>query len=194
MADINLTRFPVQEQVYFLNYRIVSIPAINDKMSAKDDVLKYLEKLDISYEIFEHPPVYTVEEANKYWKDIDALHCKNLFFRDPKGRQHYMVIVPFDRQINIREFWERIGSGRLSFASKERMWKYLKLNPGSVSPFGLINDSEDHVYVYLDEKLRQVEKVAFHPNENTHTLILSSADLQKFLENTGNRFEFLEFE
>ena len=70
--------------------------------SKKDQVLQTLKELEIPYEIYDHPPVPTVEEALPYWEKIDATHCKNLFFRNHKGNRHYLVILKHDRQLNIR--------------------------------------------------------------------------------------------
>ena len=157
-----------------------------------ESVLEYLENLNIAYQRFDHPPVYTVEQAEEHWRDINALHCKNIFLRDNKGRQHFLVITPIDRNIDIRALWEKIGSSRLSFASEERLMKYLGLRPGSVSPFGLINDQDNHVRVYLDEALSQVTKVAFHPNINSITLAIAQPDLERYLDHVGNPWSYIE--
>ena len=88
-------------------------------------VLEYLEHLDISYEIYEHPPLDTIEIALKYWKDIDATHCKNLFFRNHKGNRHYLVIIKDTTPFDIHSLEKMLHQGKLSFASEKRMIKYL---------------------------------------------------------------------
>ena len=100
----------------------------------------YLDEQDIPYEIHEHPPVPTVEEALPYWKDIDSSHCKNLFFRNHKGNKHYLVILDHRRTLNIRDLEQRLKQGKISFASPKRMDRYLGVGGGSVSAFGIIND------------------------------------------------------
>jgi len=100
-----------------------------------------LDDLGIEYEYHEHPPGPTVEEALKYWKDIDSAHCKNIFFRNHKGNRHYLVISDHRYPLDIHDLEKRLKQGKLSFASPKRLLKYLGLTPGSVSLFGLINDS-----------------------------------------------------
>ena len=117
-------------------------------MTKRNKVLQALKNLEIEYEIHEHPPVPTVEEALPYWGQIDATHCKNLFFRNHKGNRHYLVILRHDRQLNIRDLEQRLKQGKISFASPQRMEKYLGLSGGSVSVFGLINDEENHTHLF----------------------------------------------
>ena len=154
-------------------------------------VLEYLEHLDIPYDIYEHPPLDTIEIALKYWKDIDATHCKNLFFRNHKGDRHYLVIIKDTTPFDIHSLEKMLHQGKLSFASEKRMIKYLGVKPGSVSPFGLINDNGHHVYVFLDEQLQKVEKVSFHPNDNTASVVIRFSDLMKFLKECQNGFEYI---
>ena len=103
-------------------------------------VLDVLSNLQILYEIHHHPPVYTVEEAEEHWKSIKGTHCKNLFVRNKKGNRHYLVILDSRKRADLRELNKQLGEDRLSFASPERLKRHLDLDPGSVSPFGLIND------------------------------------------------------
>lgn len=161
-------------------------------MNNREKVLAYLDDLNIKYELYEHPPLPTIEEALKYWKDINATHCKNLFFRNHKGNRHYLVIIDHRQALGIHDLEKRLRQGKLSFASEKRMKKYLGVNPGSVSVFGLINDEENHVHVFLDKNLKNAEKISFHPNDNTATLVLSFEDFERFLEESGNGFEYLE--
>lgn len=160
-------------------------------MTQKEKVLQTLKQLDISYELYEHPPVPTVEEALPYWENIDATHCKNLFFRNHKGNRHYLVILRHDRKLNIRDLEQRLKQGKISFASPHRMERYLGLSGGSVSVFGLINDQENHVHLFLDDGLQNAERISFHPNENNATLVVSFQSFLKFLEWSGNTYEFI---
>ena len=151
-----------------------------------------LENLDIPYEYYEHPPAPTVEIASQYWKNIEATHCKNLFFRNHKGNRHYLIILDCRYTLDIRDLEKRLKQGKITFASEQRMIKFLGLSPGSVTPFGLINDNENHVYVYLDENLIKSEKISFHPCINTASLVISFPDFKRFMDSTGNTYEFLE--
>lgn len=161
-------------------------------MRGDSKVYSILKSLIIPFEYHEHPPAPTVEIAMQYWKDLDAQHCKNLFFRNHKGNKHFLVILDCHYQLNIRDLEQRLKQGKLTFASPERMIKYLGLTPGSVSPFGLIHDTQHHVHVFLDSHLKKAKTISFHPNDNTASLVIPFSGFMNFLENTGNTFEFLE--
>ena len=160
-------------------------------MNKRAEVIRYLEELNISYELHEHPPVPTVEEALPYWKDIDATHCKNLFFRNHKGNRHYLVILEHRRLLNIRDLEQKLKQGKISFASPKRMERYLGLSAGSVSAFGIINDRENHVHLFIDQMLQSSTRISFHPNENNATLVISFASFLRFLDSSGNSYEFI---
>ena len=162
-------------------------------MDRIEAVFTYLEKAGITYDCYKHPAAPTVEIAKQYWADIpDAQHCKNLFFRNHKGNRHYLVIFDCDRNLAIHDLELRLKQGKLSFASEERMMKYLGLSPGSVSLFGLINDTEHHVHVFLDKHLETASKLSFHPNDNTASLVISNANFHHFLQHCGNTYQFIE--
>lgn len=151
-----------------------------------------LNSLDIKFQYYEHPPAPTIEEAVKYWKDLKATHCKNLFFRNHKGNRHYLVILEHKHDMAIHELEQKLKQGKLSFASTQRMEKYLSLTPGSVSPFGLIHDKEKHVHLFLDEALQNSTSISFHPNINTASIVVDYQDFLKFLIHCGNTFEFIK--
>ena len=156
-------------------------------------VIQVLEKLGIEYTRCEHPPVFTVEQAEKHWAEIRGAHCKNLFLRNKKGNRHYLVILLASKQADLRGLNEKLGEDRLSFGSPERLRKYLGLEPGSVSPFGLINDRDKEVAVIIDEDLMRVDWVNFHPNVNTATVGIRIADFERFLAWTGHPARYLRF-
>jgi Ala-tRNA(Pro) deacylase len=156
--------------------------AVHDRLSA----------MGIACGRIEHPPVATVEEAEKYWSALDATHCKNLFLRNQKGNRHYLVIVEHTKRADLRAVASQVGDGRLSFASPERLMTYLGVTPGSVSPFGLINDRQHHVRVYLDRTLRSARRISFHPNINTVTLTLAYPDFERFLNACGNTLRYVD--
>ena len=157
-------------------------------------VYEILRDLDIPYTKHEHPPVYTVEEAEQHWENITGAHCKNLFLRNKKGKNHYLVIATSEKRIDLKALTSHLGEDRLSFASPERMKRYLGLEPGAVSPFGLINDRENEVVVLIDRDLKDASSVNFHPNVNTATVGITFADFEKFLAHCGNSIRFIYFE
>jgi Ala-tRNA(Pro) deacylase len=131
-------------------------------VTAAQVVVNALNELGIVFDRIEHPPVATVAEAEAHWADVDATHCKNLFLRNQKGDRHYLVILAAAKRADLRQVAEQIGDGKLSFASPERLMKYLGVTPGSVSPFGLIHDADRRVRVVIDAELRGAPRLIFH--------------------------------
>jgi len=159
--------------------------------SQETQVQEALSALGIPFERHEHPPVATALEADEHWAGIDAAHCKNLFLRNQKGNRHYLVIVQHPKRADLRAVADQIGDGKLSFASPERLMTHLGVTPGSVSPFGLINDASHEVRVFLDQALETADRISFHPNINTVTLVLAFADFQRFLAARGNAVRYI---
>jgi len=153
--------------------------------------LAVLDRLGIAYTRYDHPPVFTVDEALLHWRDIDAAHCKNLFLRNKKGNRHYLVVAEHNRAVNLQRVAEMVGDDRLSFGSEDRLMRYLGLTPGSVSPLGLINDTAKQVRVVVDAGLREHARVGFHPNVNTATIVMATADLERFLDWSGQSVQWV---
>ena len=151
-----------------------------------------LDKMGIEYEYYEHPEAPTIEIAAQFYRGEDTTLCKNLFFRNHKGNRHYLVIMDSRHQMNIHSIEKMLRQGKLSFASSERMMKYLGLRPGSVSLFGLVNDKDHDVTLFVDKGLVNVKKVSFHPNDNRASLVISSSDMFKFIENIGNEWQVVD--
>jgi Ala-tRNA(Pro) deacylase len=159
-----------------------------DRASA---VERFLDALEITYVKHEHPPVATVAEAVRYWANIDATHAKNLFLRNDKGTRHFLVALEFNRRADLPALATAFSERKLGFASPERLMKHLGLAPGAVSPFGLINDPHRLVTVAIDVALRDAARVAFHPNVNTATLVLSGADFTRYLAAVGHAVRWI---
>jgi len=165
-------------------------------------VLEYLDANGIHYEVYHHPEGKTIEEAKQWWREDGSVHCKNIFLRNHKGDQHYLVCFDCDHDLDIHDLEQRLKAelmvqgfnspGKLSFASPERMLRYLGLEPGSVSPFGLINDSEQHVILFLDENLQKANSLSFHPNDCRGTVVISTADFEQYLSVKGNRYRYMQ--
>ena len=169
----------------------------------EETVLTYLREHDIAFEVYHHPEGKTIEEAKRWWRDDSSLHCKNLFFRNHKGNRHYLVCIHCDKDLDIHYLEQRLkvslvaqglpSCGKLSFASAERMMRYLGLEPGSVSPFGLINDHDHHVHLFLDADLRQAATLSFHPNDCRGTVVIARTAFERYLQVVGNTYEYMEF-
>jgi Ala-tRNA(Pro) deacylase len=155
-------------------------------------VFDTLDTLGLSYDRYDHPPVFTGEQAALYWAAIPGTQVKNLFLRNKKGDRHYLAILEIHKQADLRRLVKIVGDDRFSFASAERLMAHLGVTPGSVSPFGLINDDARRVIVMVDEDLRRAERLLLHPNINTATVTISGQDLERFLVWRGNPLKWLK--
>lgn len=160
----------------------------------KEEVLKKLKDLNINYKMLEHTPVYTIEDMDALG-DIfsNAKICKNLFLRDQKGKRHFLIVVPEEKRVPLSELPSKIGSTKLSFASEERLMKYLKLTPGAVTPLAVINDEENAVEVFLDEELKKEKLLGVHPCDNTATILITVQDLEKYINSCNNKYKYIKF-
>ncbi len=171
-------------------------------MTREEKVLDYLRAHDIPFTVYHHPEGKTIEEARRWWKADGSVHCKNIFLRNHRGNQHYLVSFNCDHDLDIHDLEHRLKArlqaqglpspGKLSFASPERMMRYLGLEPGSVSPFGLINDVDHHVMLFLDHTLREADTLSFHPNDCRGTVVISRTDFERYLEAVGNSYEYMQ--
>lgn len=155
-------------------------------------VFDWLDSHGIAYTWYEHPEAPTIEIARRYWHDDGSKHCKNLFFRNHKGNRHYLVSFDCEQNLAIHDLEHRLRQGKLSFASEQRMERWLGLRPGSVSPFGLINDPERHVHLFLDANLQHLPAFSFHPNDNRATVVIAREEFLRYLAAVGNSYEFIE--
>ena len=150
-----------------------------------------LDELGIAYVRHEHPAIATAEAGAVHWAGIEAAHCKNLFMRNQKGNRHYLVILDYRKRADLRAVADQIGDGKLSFGSPERLMTHLGVTPGSVSPFGLIHDADHGVRVAIDRDLKSYEKISFHPNINTATVVLAFTDFERYLASCQNAVQYV---
>ncbi|MFV0363951.1 MAG: prolyl-tRNA synthetase associated domain-containing protein [Suipraeoptans sp.] len=139
-----------------------------------------LNKLKINYEVVEHEPVYTMEDMDKLGLPEKGTLCKNLFLRDSKGKRHFLVTCDEETKVDLKALGKKLGAGNISFASEDRLEKYLGLTQGSVTPFGLINDKNHDVEFFIDKSLTKAKRIGIHPLTNTATVFISLKDLEKF--------------
>ena len=142
--------------------------------------------------MYEHPDAPTIDIAREYWHADGSKHCKNLFFRNHKGNRHYLVVFDCEQSLAIHDLEHRLRQGKLSFASEQRMMRCLGLMPGSVSPFGLINDTQGEVHLFLDANLRRYPSLSFHPNDNTATVVITQELFARYLSAVGASYEYIE--
>lgn len=159
----------------------------------KKEIFALLEERGIACEIVAHEAVFTMEEMERAGIDRHGCICKNLFLRDAKGKQHYLVSVPDERRVDLKWLSAAMGTSKLSFASAERLEKYLKVPQGSVSPLALLNDESMSVVFAADDTLAARPLIGVHPNDNTATVFLSFGDLRSLIEEHGNSVILLQF-
>lgn len=150
----------------------------------KEEILQLLQEKKIPYKMQEHPAVLTVEEGQALHMEDGDVVAKNLFLRDDKKRNYYLLTVKEEKHIDLRQFQEDQHTRRLSFASEKDLMEMLGLEKGSVTPFGLLNNTEHNVIFFLDEDFRN-SLIGIHPNENTATVWLQAEDLMDLLREQG---------
>jgi Ala-tRNA(Pro) deacylase len=160
--------------------------------TSPDMLFRRLAELGISHRTVEHPPVFTVEEAKALRGELPGGHVKNLFLRNKKGDAMWLVVALEDRAIDLKALGEKIGAGRVSFCSADRLLAHLGILPGSVTPLALINDRDCRVRVVIDKGLLEHDPVNVHPLVNTMTSALSPGDLLAFIKACGHQPQILD--
>lgn len=158
------------------------------------DIYSLLDQLGISYTRYEHAAVFTCDQAYAAIPNEPAVQTKNIFLRDKRGRRHLLLVTTCEKAVDIKRFAEQADADRLSFASPERLMKYLGVEPGSVTILGLINDESKAVEVYIDADVWNTPRWRCHPLVNTATLVLSRPDVETFLAHTGHSPRVLTIE
>ena len=130
-----------------------------------------------------------MEEALAYYKDYPGFKAKSLFIRNRKGTKHYLVIVSDQTRVDLKKLAQTLGESQVGFASPERLKKYLNVTPGSVSPLGLVYDTEKAITLIIDQTIQQHELVNFHPNDNTKTIVMTTKDFFKFVDNVSPNYQ-----
>lgn len=160
-------------------------------MDKQQKVYQKLSELNIPYEVTNHPAVYTIDEMDALGICEHGDVCKNLFLRNANGKQHYLVVLSKDKQANLKSIREQLGCSALSFASAERLDKYLQLSNGEVTPLGVLNDSDHAVQVVFDRDLIDCRRLGIHPNDNTATVWITFDDLKMLIEQSGNSISYV---
>ncbi len=157
----------------------------------KQETYQYLKDHNIPFEITEHRAVYNMEELDSIDLPYPEGDAKNLFVRDDKKKNYYLITVKGDKRVNLKDFWKAHGLRPLSFASPEDLKKYMDLTPGAVTPLGLLNVEGAPITMYLDAEFKD-SIIGIHPNENTATVWLQGDDLVELLRENGCEVEIVE--
>lgn len=158
----------------------------------KIETLRYLDQHQINYEKIDHPAVFNMADlANLHLPHPEA-DAKNLFIRDDQKKHYYLLTVKGEKRVDLKKFRQANNTRRLTFASPEDMKNMLQLEPGSVTPLGLLNDQSKQIPLFLDSYFIEQPLIAVHPNENTATIWLKSMDLIDLIKKHGNPVQITE--
>lgn len=155
-------------------------------MITNKELFVILKEMNIEFVHYKHQPIKNVADGFQYGSNIKGSHCKNLFIKDAKENLYLMITLD-KKKIDLKEVASKINSKRLSFASPELLQKYLGVEPGCVTPFGILNDIEKKIVLIIDEEVLNEEEVCFHPLVNTETITIESRDLIRFIEHSGQK-------
>ena len=156
----------------------------------REETCAYLAERGVEYEIMEHPAVYTMAEVEDIQLPYPEADAKSLFLRDDRKRNYYMITVQGEKRVDLKAFRRRHGLRSLSFAPADELMSVLGLIPGAVTPLGLLNDEACRTELYLDVAF--TDRIGVHPNENTATLWMRTADLIRVISEHGNRVHVVE--
>ena len=160
-------------------------------MEAYQQVAKKLQELGITYDVVEHPPAFTTEQADSYIEGLEGVRTKSMFLTNKKKTQYYLLIMDDKKLLDMDNFKEQVKANRIRMASAESLAEKMQLPPGTVSPFGLLNNDEKDIRVYFDKDIVSEEIMTFHPNTNEKTIFIKTQDLFRFLESIDFKYEIL---
>jgi Ala-tRNA(Pro) deacylase len=151
------------------------------------ELLQLLQSLNIQYEYCAHPAVFTVDQAREAVPLRSGLSAKNLFVQSKKGERLFLVVVPYEKSVDLRALGDSLGVGKLTLASPETLFNTLGLKPGAVSVFGLMHDTYRRASLVIDQPLWDAPRLQAHPLVNTATIAFDHAGLERFLKHTGHQ-------
>ena len=161
-------------------------------MDVYQQVANKLQELGIAFDVVEHPPAFTTEQADGYIEGMEGVRTKSMFLTNRKKTQYYLLIMDDKKRLDMDDFKVQVGADRIRMASLESLAEKMNLPAGTVSPFGLLNNEEKDIQVYFDKEIINEERMTFHPNTNEKTIFISTQDLFKFLQDLGYSYQVLE--
>lgn len=160
-------------------------------MDAYQQVANKLQELGITYDVVEHPPAFTTEQADSYIEGLEGVRTKSMFLTNKKKTQYYLLVMDDHKSLDMDDFKEQVGANRIRMASLDSLAEKMNLPAGTVSPFGLLNNEEKDIQVYFDKDILSEEIMTFHPNTNEKTIFIKIQDLFRFLEAIDFSYEIL---
>ena len=160
-------------------------------MDAYQQVANKLQELGIPFDVVDHPPAFTTEQADSYIEGIEGVRTKSMFLTNKKKTQYYMLIMDDQKSLDMDLFKDLVSANRIRMASLDSLAEKMNLPAGTVSPFGLLNNPERDIQVYFDKDIVSEDIMTFHPNTNEKTIFVATQDLFKFLAHLGYDYQIL---
>ena len=161
-------------------------------MQQCEAVYQALQNMGISYEVVDHPPALTTEEADRYIEGKEGVRTKTLFLSNKKNTAYYLLIMDDAKRMDIKKLSELLDEKRVSFASADRLMEKMQLPPGVVSLFGLLNNPEKDIKIYLDKDMLSEKIVTFHANDNSKTVFITMDAMYQFITNMGYEYKIID--
>ena len=154
-------------------------------MDAYQQVANKLQELGITYDVVDHPPAFSTEQADSYIEGLEGVRTKSMFLTNKKKTQYYLLIMDDKKPLDMDDFKVQVGANRIRMASLDSLAEKMNLPAGTVSPFGLLNNEKKDIHVYFDKEIVSEDVMTFHPNTNEKTIFIKTQDLFRFLESIG---------
>lgn len=151
-----------------------------------------LNDLNISFQLVEHEPALTTEQADSFIEGIEGVRTKTMFLTNKKKNKFYLIIMDDKKRLDMDKFKEVVEINRIKMASEETLMEKMKLPAGVVSPFGLLNNSDHDISVFFDKEITNEERMSFHPNTNEKTIFISTSNLYKFIESISFEYQIID--
>lgn len=151
-----------------------------------------LKELNIPFQLIEHEPALTTEQADRFIEGIEGVRTKTMFLTNKKKTNFYLVIMDDSKRLDMNKLKDIFSEKQIKIASENSLFEKMSLPPGVVSPFGLLNNKERDIRVYLDKEIMSEDRMSFHPNTNEKTIFINTADLITYLKDLGYEVNIIE--
>lgn len=158
----------------------------------KEKVYEALENMDINYEVVNHPPALTIEQADLFIEGKEGVRTKTMFLTNKNKNTCYLLILDESKRLDLKKIGQMINAKGLKFGSEDKLYEKMQLQFGVVSLFGLLNNIEKDINIYIDSEIMGQKSITFHPNENTATVFISITDMLKFLDILDFNYEIID--
>lgn len=158
----------------------------------KEKVYEALENMNINYEVVNHPPALTTEQADLFIEGKEGVRTKTMFLTNKNKNAYYLLILDESKRLDLKRIGQMINAKGLKFGSADKLYEKMQLQFGVVSLFGLLNNIEKDINVYIDSEIMGQKSITFHPNENTATVFISITDMLKFLDILDFNYEIID--